>query len=455
MFHTNICSIFFRYNNEIAIKREKIRQKQKLPPPPAKKIIPSDPNKASTSQVTMPPVSADDESSSSSHDQHSQEDEEITESLPPKEIPPSILNPKIDRIPAMQEFLTYLVSMDGGCRPKQASIENVRRVGKLLSQVQTTPSDMELLWDDVAMDVVRQRFFQNNNMAEKPRTVSTLRGYITALRLFYQFIWAKYRTLNRKGTKVLNEDLDKIKSCNVQLDGWLKTLAPAVHIRKAAMRKKDEHERLSKDDLKKLVNSEETKKITKEMLQLERKPVTAVSRDQFAKYRDNLIVRMLVKAAQRPGALANLTVEEFNNGVWDRTAEPALYTTQTFSHKTSSSEGEATLFWNETNYRLAKIYKEKIRPLIATRENAQLPPIPGAHNSRSAFFVTYSGKRLTGGTNNPSYERFSRVLMPRRRRQNEGLAYSQSNCLDTSRGRKSFRHIQKFGRPNDAPCVDG
>ena len=234
-------------------------------------------------------------------------------------------------------------------------------------------------------------------MARKPRTVNTLRAYITALRLFYQFVLAKYRSLNRKGTKILNEDLEKIKSCNVLLDGWLKTLAPAVHMRKAAVRKIDEGERLTKEDLKKLVNSEETKRVTKEMLQLERKPIRAVSRDQFAKYRDNLIVRMLCKAAQRPGALANLTVEEFDSGVWDRTAEPALYTTQTFFHKTSSSEGEATLFWNETNYRLAKIYQHKIRPLIAIGESTQLPPIPGAHNSRSAFFITFSGKRLTGG----------------------------------------------------------
>ena len=128
MFHTNIWSIFFRYNNEIAIKRERMRQKQKLPPPPppppAKKITPVDPDQPSTSSQAFMSVPSDDESSSS--EQHSEE-EAITASMPPKEIPPSRLNPLIDRIPAMQDFLTYLVSMDGGCRPKQASIENVRR----------------------------------------------------------------------------------------------------------------------------------------------------------------------------------------------------------------------------------------------------------------------------------------------------------------------------------------
>ena len=132
------------------------------------------------------------------------------------------------------------------------------------------------------------------------------------------------------------------------------------------------------------------------MLKLEKKNITAVSRDQFAKFRDNLILRMLCKAAQRPGALANSTMEEFENGVMDETAEPPLYATQTFFHKTSATEGEATLFWNSQNYKLAKIYLTKLRPLVATNESAQLyiEPIPGAPINRSAFFVTFSGKRL-------------------------------------------------------------
>ena len=128
MFHTNICSIFFRYNNEIAIKRQRIRQKEKLPQPAAaaKKIKPlADPNEPSTSSGAFMRVSSDGESSS--HDLQSDEDENQA-SLPPKEIPPPDLNKSIDRILAMQEFLRYLVSMDGGCRPKQASVENMRRV---------------------------------------------------------------------------------------------------------------------------------------------------------------------------------------------------------------------------------------------------------------------------------------------------------------------------------------
>ena len=142
------------------------------------------------------PSSEDDESSSAAgslQEQDIDDDNKNLENLPPKEKIPSFLNPLIDRIPAMQDFLACLVSMDGGCRPKEASIDNVRRVGMFLYQVQSDPTDVRLLWDDVAVNMIRNKFFENNNLSEKPRTATTMRAYIMALRLFYQFVLAKYQ----------------------------------------------------------------------------------------------------------------------------------------------------------------------------------------------------------------------------------------------------------------------
>ena len=160
---------------------------------------------------------------------------------------------------------------------------------------------------------------------------------------------------------------------------------------------------------------------------------------------------MLCKVAQRPGAIPNLTVEEFENGVWDETTEPALITTQTSFHKTSSSKEKATLFWNAKNHRLAKIYQDKIRPLVATHGSAQLPSISGAHITRSAFFVTFTRKRLTGGQIATKNERLCRIIVPRGSRESQGLAYSESGSFVTSRRRECGRFIETFGSPNDAP----
>jgi integrase len=59
----------------------------------------------------------------------------------------------------------------------------------------------------------------------------------------------------------------------------------------------------------------------------------------FAQMRDYLMLRLLVASGQRAGALANLTVAEFET--WE------LYVTQTTQHKTGSSVGPAKLFWDE------------------------------------------------------------------------------------------------------------
>ena len=63
----------------------------------------------------------------------------------------------------------------------------------------------------------------------------------------------------------------------------------------------------------------------------------------FAQMRDYLMLRLLVASGQRAGALANLTVAEFEAGTQTR----ELYVTQTTQHKTGSSAGPAKLFWNE------------------------------------------------------------------------------------------------------------
>ena len=222
-------------------------------------------------------------------------DEDRAENMGPKEKPAALLNSVVDEILAMQIFFKYLVSMDGGCSPMEASQENVRRVGRLLYQVQGVPRDVQLLWDDAALNIVRKRFFEDNHLLEKPRTAATLRAYITALRVFYDFVPAKYCLLNQSGRKIYKSDQDKVKSSSILLDGWLKTLAPAIHVRRAEIRKKAHEELLSTEDLKKIVNSQQSKNITNEMLKLENKTISAISCDQFAKFCDNLLLRMHCK----------------------------------------------------------------------------------------------------------------------------------------------------------------
>ena len=60
--------------------------------------------------------------------------------------------------------------------------------------------------------------------------------------------------------------------------------------------------------------------------------------------RDFIILRLLLVSAQRPGAVANLTMEEFSKGKWDE--ENDLFVTGTIKHKTPSL-GPASLLGSD------------------------------------------------------------------------------------------------------------
>ena len=107
-------------------------------------------------------------------------------------------------------------------------------------------------------------------------------------------------------------------------------------------------------------------------------------------------MKLFCRSGQRPGSLANLTVEEFENGQWDQESDLPLFVTQTQLHKTSSTEGAVTLFWNRRNYKLGEIYLNKLRTLVISAGKEQFAPVPGVAKQRAGFFFNFSGKVMTG-----------------------------------------------------------
>ena len=126
--------------------------------------------------------------------------------------------------------------------------------------------------------------------------------------------------------------------------------------------------------------------IQNKLLALENKNIKGISQEEYASYRDHLIMKLLCHSGERPGALANLMVEEFKNGQWEDQSEPPLFVTQTQVHKTSATEGAATLFRTKRNYRLEQIYINKPRPLVFSEGKSKFVPDPGVAKHREGFF---------------------------------------------------------------------
>ena len=347
----------------------------------------------------------------------------------PKIIGRSAINDKVNNVPVFKVFYNYLSSMDGGSRPQEASKENMRRVGRLLFEIDEQ-LNVHMLWDDDGLSNLRATFFEGNHLLpqEQQRKPHTLRAYITALRLFYKFLLARSMYLsNQDILKITGNDVVLIRSAQELTEGWLKSLAKSVAFRNQDLHQvcifaliirtaelensaarnsnlrisfsfqEDEEKNITLQQFHEMANLPMNVAVENKFLALRTRNITNIGREDYAGFRDHLIMKLLCRSGQRPGALANLTVEEFNNGQWDQESDPPpLFVTQTQLHKTSSTEGAATLFWNKRNFNLGQIYLNKLRPLVVSAGKEQFAPVTGVAKQRAAFFLNFSGKVMTG-----------------------------------------------------------
>ena len=286
-----------------------------------------------------------------------------------------------------------------------------------------------MLWDDDGLPNLRATFFEGNHLLpeQRRRKPHTLRAYITALRLFYKFLLARRMYLSNQDVLTLtSNDVVLIRSAQELTEGWLKSLAKSVafrnqdlhqvcifalirrtaqlensaaqnsNLRISFLFQEDEERNITLEQFHEMANLPMNVEVKRRFLALETRKNTNIGREDYASYRDHLIMKLLCRSGQRPGALAKLTVEEFKNGQWDEESDSPLFVTQTQVHKTSATEGAATLFWNGRNFKLGEIYLKKLCTLVVSGGKDLFAPVPGVAKQRQGFFLNYSGKVMTG-----------------------------------------------------------
>ncbi|CAB3977383.1 Hypothetical predicted protein [Paramuricea clavata] len=113
----------------------------------------------------------------------------------PKEIQRSSIAKVVEIQPLLARFLDHLLSVEGGRRGPKPSREAQWRVGRLLYEVDETLANVNLLWNDDAMVHIRRAFIEGNHLLTKPRKVGTLRAYLSALLMFYNFLLTRASSL--------------------------------------------------------------------------------------------------------------------------------------------------------------------------------------------------------------------------------------------------------------------
>ena len=252
----------------------------------------------------------------------------LEEPAAPKEIQKNAIAKVIEIQPLLARFLDHLLSVEGGCRGPKPSKEAQWRVGRLLYEVDETLANVKLLWSDDAMVRIRKTFIEGNRLLAKPRKVGTLRAYLTALQMFYNFLLTRATSL-AKEFGLEQKDLDLIKEFHGRVSNWMKSFTEESASRKTEVHHEDFNSLLTRSQIWNLFNSPVHDKFEKQFEDLNDPEA------EFVELRDYLLTMLLVQSAQRPGAVCNLTINEFLAGQWDESTGVKQFVTLTKRHKTA------------------------------------------------------------------------------------------------------------------------
>ena len=236
----------------------------------------------------------------------------------------------------MEHFLGW----ERGIRNRRATEENAQRLARLLYQVEPSLRDPTRLWRAEDVRKICKCFFEGNSSLPNPRKPGTLKAHIHSYRIFLQFVENPGVNISQH-VAMEDDNRHAIRDTREKLYGWLKCLVPLSHKRKVEVQQEDLGE----------VLGEQEYELIREFSNLQADYM--MNSTDFIRLQDLIILRLLLVSAQRPGAVANLTMNKFENGKWDQ--ESNLYITGTVTHKTPSL-GPAGLWWDRTTYQLAQVY---------------------------------------------------------------------------------------------------
>ena len=139
-----------------------------------------------------------------------------------------------------------------------------------------------------------------------------------------------------RATSLTNEftlqekDFSLIKEFQGRVSNWMKSFSEESATRKTIVHEQDFRSLLTSTQIWNMLNSPVHEQFYKRFEQL-----NGNNENEFVDLRDYLITMVLLQSAQRPGAVSNLTVNEFEAGQWDESTDVKQFVTLTKRHKTA------------------------------------------------------------------------------------------------------------------------
>ena len=226
------------------------------------------------------------------------------------------------------EFEAWLRSADGGKLDEKTSQQHGKQVSKLLKVVDDNCS-LTSLFDD---RLINQKFLED--YAKKEYHPKTTQSYLMSLRHFYS-----YSLTGQVGLIISKE---KVISLRDKVGRWSSSFRQSCAKRHWEKMEEDFHALITPDQIKQFETSKAARDVVCLLGQLSGAHNIQITQAQYTLIRDFLLVEISIDNANRAGALANMTVEEYNR----MAKESDEFFVLVKNHKTVNTHGPARIVFS-------------------------------------------------------------------------------------------------------------
>ena len=278
----------------------------------------------------------------------------------------SFENPQKLADDVITEFEAWLRSADGGQLDEKTSHQHGKQVSKLLKVVDDK-CNLTSLFDGC---LINQKFLED--YAKKEYHPKTTQSYLMSLRHFYS-----YSLTGQVGLTISKETVISLRD---KVGRWSSSFRQNCAKRQWEKMEEDFHALITPDQIKRFETSKAARDVVCLLGQLSGAHNIQITQAQYTLIRDFLLVEISIDNANRAGALANMTVAEYDR----MTKESDEFVVLVKNHKTVSTHGPARIVFSAKLKSWMDVFLREVR-LKITASNT------GPDN---CVFITSTGEAM-------------------------------------------------------------
>ena len=227
--------------------------------------------------------------------------------------------------------------------------------------------------DNILRKCILRDQWLTNGFFEKEKQPGTLKSYLGSLNQFYRFLTCE--------NVAVNASSEQLSSLSEQVTLWGRSYRKKSAGRHWEKQMEDILSLRTADQIRDFKTWEVAREAVRLLCEYQEKRDAEPSQPEYTCIRDYLLTAICINNGSRSGALANMTLQEFERV----TLEDECFVVRVKNHKTLCSHGPANVVLNKSLYRYTKIFIEKFRN--------QLPGVRA--DGDAPIFITWKQGKMT------------------------------------------------------------